>query len=785
MFRVPAWGARTAAVVLLAAGSCRCGSTAPTRVQAPPTPQAAVDPALPGIQSVSELLQNELLQALQSKGADYRPRTEHLNGDGSPKYINRLILQTSPYLLQHAHNPVNWFSWGEEAFERARATNRPILLSVGYSTCHWCHVMERESFEDEEIAQYINEYFIPIKVDREERADVDELYMQAVHLLAGRGGWPMTVVLTPDGDPFFAGTYFPPRDGARGARKGFATILRELVERYQTEGATVVADAQRISQRIQELSAPKPPTSVPPEATIATTARTLLARFDATHGGFGHAPKFPQPSQLELLMRVARRNGDVEARRAVELTLEKMAHGGIYDQVGGGFHRYSTDARWLVPHFEKMLYDNAQLVPVYLRGYRLTGREDFARVARDALDYVSREMRSADGLFYSATDADSPVRPNSLEMEEGLFFTWTPQELQSLLQPELAALVSDYWGVTPRGNFEGRTILHLSQGLEEFARERNQPVDAIREQIRAAKQTLYAARAQRPPPLRDDKVLAAWNGLMLSAFAQAAWEFDDTNYRQVATEAARALVEHLRLSDGRLARSFINGRASHRAYVQDYAFLIAGLIDTFEATFDPRWIREAVRLQAELDAHYSESGGGYWMTADDAEELLARDKPGYDGAVPSGNAVEAMNLLRLSAFRTDNELRQRAEGIFASFGTQLRQRGAGMTRMLSALDAYYDRQLEVVIVYRDESAKTALAEVLRNRYLPNHVHCLVDEARGNAWLGAMEEAVPVVESKRVIGTAGATAYVCEHGRCQLPTSNPRLLGQQLAELSSQ
>ncbi|MEM9071219.1 MAG: thioredoxin domain-containing protein [Myxococcota bacterium] len=758
-------------VLLLLLAQCRCGSATPENLE--PEPVVTVgDPNSPGVARVDEALVQRLAAALGEKGDDYVPRTEHLLESGAPRYTNRLILETSPYLLQHAHNPVNWFAWGEEAFERARAENKPVLLSVGYSTCHWCHVMERESFEDEEIAGYINAHFIPIKVDREERPDIDDLYMSAVHRLTGRGGWPMTVVMTPDRDPFFGGTYFPPRDGARGSRQGFLTILRELDRRYREEPAAVVAEAQGLSQQIQAMSAPRPPSGVPDVRPLVATARWLARSYDERLGGFGRAPKFPQPSRVLLLLRYHRRTGDARALEMASATLRAMAAGGMYDHVGGGFHRYSTDARWLVPHFEKMLYDNAQLAVAYLEGWQASGDADFARVARETLDYVAREMTAPHGGFYSATDADS--RTPGGELEEGWFFTWTPAELRSALG-DTADDVIAYYGVTPRGNFEGRSILFTPRSIEVVAEERGTTAAELRQRINAARETLWEVRGRRPPPLRDDKILAGWNGLMISAFARGALVLGEARYAAQAERAADFLLRELRDDEGRLMRSHL-GRARHRAYLPDYAFLIAGLLDLYEATGNARWADAAIALQEEQDAHFLHAeGGGYWMTAHDAEELIARDKPSSDGAIPSGNSLAVDNLLRLAELRADDALRERAEGVLGAFGSVLRERGPGLTRMLAALDRYHDAAREIVLAYEDTEALAPFLAVLRETYLPNRV---VVQVRGSE-VDALASRLRLATGKRVQGE-GVTAYVCERGRCEQPTSDPEVFRAQLS-----
>src|SRR6185312_14951466 len=498
-------------------------------VAAAPARAAEEDPELPGLGAGSPALEARLRAALAAKGPAYRPRTHHLNPDGSPRYTNRLILEASPYLLQHAHNPVNWYPWGDEAFARAKREGKPIFLSVGYSTCHWCHVMEAESFEDQEIARYLNEHYVAIKVDREERPDIDAVYMSAVQSLTGSGGWPMSVWLTAERTPFFGGTYFPPRDGARGARRGLLSLLAELATAYRADPGRIVSEAGKLASAVrQDLGGPSSSPlastgvdSVPDGAVIPALVRQLGRGFDEVNGGLRGAPKFPSSLPVRLLLRDYRRTGDAEALRMATVTLEKMAAGGINDQIGGGFHRYSTDERWLVPHFEKMLYDNALLAVAYLEAYQVTGRADFARVARETLDYVLREMTAPSGAFYSATDADS-------DGAEGKFFVWSEPEIRAVLGGgSTAERFIRYYGVTPGGNFDGRNIL--------FAQK---PNETERAALSEARSKLYAARARRVPPARDDKVLAAWNGLMISALSQGGRLLDEPRYTDAATTAA-------------------------------------------------------------------------------------------------------------------------------------------------------------------------------------------------------------------------------------------------------
>jgi uncharacterized protein YyaL (SSP411 family) len=611
--------------------------------------------------------------------------------------------------------------------------------------------MERESFEDVEIARFLNEGFVAIKVDREERPDIDDVYMAAVQMLTGRGGWPMTAVLTPDRKPFFGGTYFPARDGDRGARQGFLTILRELKARYADDPAGVVATAEEITRRVQRASNRLRPSNVPGPDALVRSAQQLSNAFDPEHGGFGRAPKFPRPVTLDFLLRYQRRARDPQALHSVLFTLDKMANGGMYDHVGGGFHRYSTDARWLVPHFEKMLYDNAQLAVTYLEAYQASGEERFADVARDILRYVAREMTAASGAFYSATDADSPT-PNGHD-EEGWFFTWTPAELEQVLGAERARVVATELGVTE---------------------------EALREELAGARAVLYAARSKRPPPLLDDKILTSWNGLMVSAFARAALVLDDDDARARAQAAARFLLDHLRDEQGRLARVYNHGVARQRAVLDDYAFFIQGLLDLWDATADVTWLAEAVRLQAELDAGFADEQSGAWfMTARDAEALLTRDKPSYDGAEPSGNAVATLNLLRLAELTGAVHHRQRAERALGTFGAVLSRGGTSAPKMLSALDFYLDTPLEVAIVAPAGQPGSArpLVDVVRRTFVPNHALVVTTEG---APLNAARARVPWVDGK-IARSQRATAYVCERGVCELPTSDPAVLSRQLAK----
>ena len=743
--------------------------------------QAKVTVTLPGTRGFSESLLRNFAQKYRQLGSDYRPRTRHLNADGSAKYTNRLFSESSPYLLQHAHNPVNWFPWGDEAFALAKKLNRPVLLSVGYSTCHWCHVMEEESFEDPELARFFNEHYVAIKVDREERPDIDAIYMSAVQALTGRGGWPMTVWLTPERKPFYGGTYFPPQDGDRGARYGFLTLLTELEKAYHQQPQKVLQSSEQLAAMIGQNLTPRSGDSRLPGADLLhSTVAQYQQRFDAEYAGLSGAPKFPSSLPIRLLLRYYRHSGDQLVLNMATRTLEKMAAGGMYDQIGGGFHRYSTDAQWLVPHFEKMLYDNALLAMTYLEAWQVTGNPEFKRVTEDILRYVKRDMTSGGGAFYSATDADSPT-PGG-HREEGWFFTWTPAEIdQTLNQPE-AQLVKAYYQVTEKGNFEGRTILHTPESLTVAIKHLNLSEDRARSMLAMAREALYQARLQRPAPFRDEKILTAWNGLMISAFAKAGFALGDDDYTQAAKTAANFILEKL-YRDGRLYRSYKDGKAHHNAYLDDYAFLTTALLDLYEATFELPWLQRAIVLDRTLERFYEDKQhGGFFMTSNDHETLLAREKPTYDGAEPSGNSVTVLNLLRLHEFTTDDRYRQRAEKALQAFSGTLQAQPTALSEMLLALAFHLDMPKEIIIVTPEgqrQSAEPLLAQ-LRPIFLPNRVVLVVsqgDELDRHATI------IPLLKHKRALQNR-ATAYVCEQGFCELPTHDPAVFARQIATVDS-
>ncbi|MDP8940100.1 MAG: thioredoxin domain-containing protein [Actinomycetota bacterium] len=679
---------------------------------------------------------------------------------------NRLANETSPYLLQHKDNPVDWFPWGEEALEKAREEDKPILLSVGYSACHWCHVMERESFEDEQTARMMNEHYVNIKVDREERPDIDSIYMSAVQALTRHGGWPMTVFLTPDGAPFYGGTYFPPVP-SRGM-PSFQQVLLSLADAYENRRDEVLQSAESVRDYLQAAtSAAIPKSTLGPEL-LDTAAETLKSQLDHTHGGFGGAPKFPQPMNLEVLLRYHHRTGDEDALSGVELTLKKMANGGIYDHLGGGFARYSVDAYWLVPHFEKMLYDNALLVQMYLEAYQATGDPFYERVAEETLDYVVRDMASPEGGFYSAEDADS-------EGVEGKFYVWTPAEIQQALEPEEAELAMRYWGVTEAGNFEGKNILNVPRPPEVVAEEAGISPEDLRGRIAEARSKLFAVRKQRVRPGRDDKVLAAWNGLMLRSFALAARVLSRDDYREVAEKNAAFLLEKLK-SDGRLRRSYKDGRARFNGYLEDYAMVADGLVALYEATFEPRWLAEADSLCGAVFELFWDAGSGtFYDTPADHEELVTRPRDIYDNATPAGTSVAVDVLLKLALLLDRNDYRQRAETVLENLSGGLEKLPGAFGRLLSALDFHLSRPREVAIIGEPGAADTrTLVDTVYSRYLPNKV--VAGRAEDDEEPAGL---IPLL-ADRSARNGAATAYVCEGYACQSPTTKSEELAEQLA-----
>lgn len=741
------------------------------------------DPALPGVEKPDATFERELRKSLAAKGDGYEPHAAHQKADGSPKYVNRLILESSPYLLQHAHNPVNWFAWGPEALARAKEEGKPIFLSVGYSTCHWCHVMARESFEDEEIARYINQHFIPIKVDREVRPDIDDLYMRAVRMLSGQGGWPMTVVLTPDQRPFFGGTYLPARDGDRGAQKGLLSVLTDLASEYEKDREGVVQRARATSEKIKKAVEPSPPGDLPPEALVGRAANRMVKRLDPEHGGFGLAPKFPRPAALDLLLRHSRGDDTEtsrnEARDAVMLTLDAMQAGGIFDHIGGGFHRYATDRKWEIPHFEKMLYDNAQLAELYLDAFVATGDRTYERTARQTLDYVLRELTADQGGFFSASDAESETPAG--KREEGYYFTWTKRELSEVLDEGEAEVVSAYFGVDDEGELAGRSVLHVERPLEEIAGALSLAPTDFEQLLSRAKQKLLRARAKRKAPSIDDKILVSQNGLMIAALARGARVLGDERYLNAAEKAATEVVERGIDDKGRLLRVAGSGSKGQPAFLEDHAFLVRGLLELFVVSADMKYLKAAGKLQKRLDENFwDEEHGGYFHTAVDDPQLLVRTKPVYDGAEPSGNSVAAHNLLFLANLIDAPRYTKQAEELLRAFSTDLEE-GTESPLLLSALSRYYDVPLQVILVHPGKeppaagSAGYEMEALVRHMYLPGAVVLILEDDQAKS----LAKDIAILDGKRA--SSKTTAYVCQRGGCELPARDAPTLKQQLEE----
>ncbi|MFL5901076.1 MAG: thioredoxin domain-containing protein [Solirubrobacterales bacterium] len=667
---------------------------------------------------------------------------------------NRLARETSPYLLQHRDNPVDWFPWGEEALSRARDEDRPILLSVGYSACHWCHVMERESFEDAETAAYMNEHFVNVKVDREERPDVDALYMEAVQAISGQGGWPMTVFLDPDGVPFYGGTYFPPDEG-RGM-PSFRMVMEAVVDAFERKRDEIHERAPEMRARLGAIGQIEPAAEPPEAALLGEAVARLLTAADLERGGFGGAPKFPPASALELLL--AR-----DEPEPVERTLDAMLAGGIYDQLGGGFARYSVDAAWLIPHFEKMLYDNALLARAYLHGWQALGHERYRRACEETLDWALREMRGSEGGFYSALDADS-------EGEEGRFYVWTPDQIRDVLSPvepddanfidfstrQIEKLMQ-FYGVSEGGNFEGRNILHLARGWDA------EEPEALGEMRRA----LYEARAKRVWPGLDDKRLTSWNALMIGALAEAGAVLERSDYLDAARACAEFIWEQMRNSDGNLLRTYKDGRAHLNAYLEDHAYLLEALLILYEATFEQQWFERAQSLAETMIARFGDPDrGGFFSTSEDHESLIARRKEIGDHPIPSGNSSAAMGLLRLSALTGERTYEQQAESVFRLFAKPATQHPESFAHLLRAIDFHLTPTKEVALIGND---LTELAKAVHSKHRPHMVLAAGPEGTS----------VPPLLQDRTTTDGHPTAYVCEHFTCQAPTTDPKHLNELL------
>ncbi len=674
--------------------------------------------------------------------------------------FNRLVFEPSPYLRQHARNPVDWWPWGDEAFAEAKRLDKPVFLSVGYATCHWCHVMEHESFEDDEVAALINAHFIPVKVDREERPDIDEIYMQITQAITGGGGWPMTVIMTPEKHAFFAGTYFPKE--SRPGRPGMMRLVPEMHQFWVERREEAESIALNISGQLGGMMGASPGGELDP--TIFDTAFAAFSeRYDEKHGGFAVRPKFPVPPNLMFLLRYHHRTGNEAALEMVEKTLTEMRRGGIYDQIGFGIHRYSTDPEWLVPHFEKMLYDQALVTRIYLEAYQVTGKERYAETAREILTYVLRDMTSETGGFYSAEDADS-------EGEEGKFYVWTDEEVKAVLGEEDAAFFQSTFQFEAEGNFldevtqqkTGSNIPHLESELSGETADR----------VETLRQKLYDAREERVHPFKDDKILTDWNGLMISAFAKAAQTLDDSSYAAAATKATDFVLETLTNEAGRLLKRYRQGEAGLTAHLEDYAFMIAALLDVYESTFEVRYLDQAITFQRVMDEFFwDEVEGGYFTVADDAEQLIVRAKKLYGGAIPSGNAVAMENLVRLHRMTGQPHFATRGEELIRAFSGEVEKNSMVYPLVLTALDFHFGPSFEIVISGDDPGE---MLEAIRKPFLPNKVvlHRTGENAECLTCLAPYTEFQVPLDGK-------ATLYVCQDFACRLPTTGVSVMKKSL------
>lgn len=709
-----------------------------------------------------------MISAEEGRARKPLPTPEEVAGlpaDGGEKF-NRLVFEKSPYLLQHARNPIAWWPWSEEAFAEAKRLDKPVFLSVGYATCHWCHVMERESFEDEEVAALINERFIAIKVDREERPDIDDVYMQVTQAMTGSGGWPMTVMMTPDKHPFFAGTYFPKESLA--GRPGIKLLITEMHKAWVEKRDEVESTATAISEQLVNMTAGSPGGDL--EVAIFDTAYEQFAsQYDPKMGGFAMRPKFPVPPNLNFLMRYHLRSGKPEALEMVEKTLTEMRRGGIYDQVGFGMHRYSTDREWLVPHFEKMLYDQGLVAVAYLEAYQITGKEFYARTAREILAYVDRDMKSVTGGFYSAEDADS-------EEVEGKFYVWTNAEIREVLGEEDGDFYIETFHFTEEGNFleeatqvrTGANIPHLKEEL----------LDEARERVEGLRVKLYEAREKRVHPFKDDKILTDWNGLMISAYAKAAKILGDEAYAATAAKAADFVLTELRDEDGRLLKRYRQGESGLTAHIEDYAFMIRGLLDLYETNFEVRYLAEAIALQAIADEFFLDpEKGGYFTVAEDAEQLIVRAKKLYGGAIPSGNAVSISNLSRLYRMTGNPAYAKRNDELIRAFSGEIGQQPMVYPVALCGLDFTFGPAHEIVISGEKDSEDTrAMIDALRKEFRPNQVILLRTPENAEA----LAKIAPYTETQLSIN-GKATAYVCRNFACKVPTNEVATMLESIGE----
>ncbi len=685
---------------------------------------------------------------------------------------NKLINEQSPYLLQHANNPVDWFAWSEEAFKKARTENKPIFLSIGYSTCHWCHVMEKESFEDEEVAKLMNEAFISIKVDREERPDIDGIYMTVCQLLTGSGGWPLTIVMTPDKKPFFAGTYFP--KVSRYGRAGMIELIPKLKELWHSQYEDIIRSAEEISGMLIKSSNFSGDEMLLPEA-LDQAFNELSKRFDSEKGGFGNSPKFPTPHNLTFLLRYWKKNKSDHALFMVEKTLQEMRFGGIYDQIGFGFHRYSTDSNWLVPHFEKMLYDQALLSITYTEAYQATKNDLFAQTSKEILEYVNRDMRSPEGGFYSAEDADS-------EGEEGKFYVWSIEEIRKNLGEDSELFIEYFnlendgnWIDTAQGGKVETNILHVKKSKTEICNKYQLNLNELELKLSLAQKQLLENRQKRVRPLRDDKILIDWNSLMITAFAKAAQVFDEKKYIEIAQSAVRFILENLTAANGRLLHRYRNGQANVAGNLDDYSFFIGALLDLYETTFKIEYLSKALKCHEDLiNNFWDEKEGAFFFTASDSEKLLVRQKEIYDGAIPSGNSVALMNLIRLHRLTGNDQFEKKAERMIKTFSGAIKTSPSAYTQFLSGLDFYFGPSKEILIVGDNEEEINEYVKILNKNYIPNKVIIY----KKNSEQAILSDLAGYTSSYSAID--GKTAvYLCEDFNCKLPITTKEDFEKQL------
>ncbi len=694
-----------------------------------------------------------------------------MSEDTSPESentLNHLKDEKSPYLLQHRDNPVDWYPWGEEAFQKAKDENKPIFLSIGYSTCHWCHVMSRESFQDPEIGQLINQVFVPVKVDREERPDIDSIYMTVCQMITGSGGWPLTIIMTPDLKPFFAGTYFPKDTGPRGT--GLRDLILNVHELWENQEGELLKSADELTVSLEKISQGKPGDSLPPEI-ITQTYHSLQENFDQQYAGFGTNQKFPTPHHLLFLLRYWKQTGETEALNMIQETLKAMRKGGIYDHIGFGFHRYTVDQQWIIPHFEKMLYDQALLAMAYTEAYQATGETEYRETAEEVLEYILRDMRSPEGGFYSAEDADS-------EGEEGKFYLWTAEEIQDLLGPEDGALFQTVYSISPEGNFKdeargiktGKNILHRTKTWDEISAELEIPSDQLWWKMEHAREVLFPAREARIHPGKDDKILTDWNGLVITALSIAGKVFGREDYLVAAGEAVDFIMTHLH-SQGRLKHRWREGESAIEGNLDDYAYLIWGLLELYQATFQAEYLKAALKLNQALTKHFWDNEeGGYYFTPDHAPQILVRQKEAYDTALPSGNSVQQMNLERLYLLTGENNFRETSESLEKYFSPTMKQTPAAFTMFLSAIMFQTSPSFEVTILGEKDSLDTqGMLKALQKEYLPQVVLVLKSSSDD-----LIKELIPSLENKTMVGNQ-ATAYVCGDGTCQAPVNTPEEL----------